>query len=124
MAQLPTPPEAPVTATSLPDFGLNPESSSAKTESIAVSPAVPKAMLVNKLSPGGTGSSQSAFTDANSARPPQYRSPRPHPVAMTESPRLNLESFDSTTIPARSTPGTIGNDRTIFGRPVTAKASL
>ncbi len=62
-AILPTPPAAPVTSTS-PRSGVTPCSSRASTDSMAVNPAVPMAIVSRALSPSGTFTSHSLLSRA------------------------------------------------------------
>ncbi len=73
---------------------------------------------------GGRRTSQSPSTRAIPARPPQWASPTPHPLRITVSPAAQSRWVDSTTVPAKSMPGTIGNERITLPLPVMASASL
>jgi hypothetical protein len=72
---LPTPPEAPVTTTG-PSPGASPFCSSRWSESAAVNPAVPTMAAWRVLRPVGNGTTHSAGTRANSAKPPSWATPR------------------------------------------------
>ena len=48
----------------------------------------------------------------------------PNPVASTASPGAKAGSSDALTVPARSIPATIGNERAIGALPVMPSASL
>ncbi len=69
MAMLPTPPLAPVTTIG-PIPGVWPLISIRYRDSAAVNPAVPMAIVSNRVRPAGSGTSQSAGTRTSSANPP------------------------------------------------------
>ena len=123
MATLPTPPAAPVTSTS-PFPGVTPCRSSARTQSMAVYPAVPMAMACVDVKAEGVATSQLPSRRALPASPPQWLSPTPKPFTRTRSPGLKDAFEDSTTSPAASMPGTMGNFRMTGALPVMASASL
>ena len=68
--------------------------------------------------------SQSPCRRAFAARQPQWLSPTPKPFTSTRSPGLNEAWDDSSTSPAPSMPGTMGNLRMTGALPVMASASL
>ncbi|KEH11980.1 hypothetical protein GY15_24055 [Delftia sp. 670] len=82
------------------------------------------AMASRALKASGRRISQSPFTRACWASPPQWVSPTPQPLSSTASPGWKRASSLSSTVPARSMPGTMGNWRTTGERPVMASASL
>ncbi len=86
IATLPSPPDAPVTRIGRPHAGVRPWSSSRMIASIAVRPAVPTAIARCGVMPCGKGTSQSPFTRARCACPPQRISPTRQPVRITASP--------------------------------------
>jgi hypothetical protein len=75
---------------------------------MAVSPAVPIIIACRVLSVEGSLTSQSPFTRARSANPPDQPSPTPHPVRTTRSPGRRASDVDRSTVPAKSIPGMIG----------------
>jgi hypothetical protein len=82
------------------------------------------AMAWRAVSPAGSGCSQSAFSRARWARPPEWLSPTPQPFSSTASPGLKRASSLASTVPARSMPATRGNLRTTGLLPVMARPSL
>ena len=72
----------------------------------------------------GMARSQLPSRRAFAARHPQWLSPTPNPFTSTRSPGLNEAWEDSTTAPAPSMPGTMGNLRITGALPVMASASL
>ena len=80
--------------------------------SIAVNPAVPMRIESRVDSASGSFTSHSDFTRARSEYPPHHASPTRQPVRTTRSPGEKSVLADSTTVPARSTPGMCGYVRT------------
>jgi len=93
------------------------------TQSVAVNPAVPMAMDSRAVMPRGSFTSQSPFTRAFCARPPQWFSPTPQPMRMAASPGLKSGCELFSTVPAASMPATIGHLRTMGDLLVMASAS-
>ena len=73
-----------------------------------MNPAVPCPIACAALIPAGSGTSHSARTRAFCANPPQYFSPTSQPVKIDLIARLPEGERDSSTVPAKSMPGTIG----------------
>ena len=101
-----------------------PARSRAITQSIAVYPAVPIAMARREVMPAGLRTSQSPFTLAFWASPPQCDSPTPQPLRITESPGFHIGWVLDSTTPAKSMPGTMGQRRTMGEALAIARASL
>ncbi len=104
---MPTPPLAPVTTIG-PSSGRIPCRSRACTLIAAVNPAVPMAAASDVDRPSANGTTHSAGTRANSAYPPWRPVPISYPWTTTRVPTATSAESDSTTVPARSMPGTIG----------------
>ena len=69
---------------------------------------MPTPIACFSVMPLGTGTIKSWSSRASSAYPPQNTSDVPQPVTTTSSPGLKFAEVDSSTTPAKSTPGTIG----------------
>ncbi len=74
MTIIDTPPLAPVTTTG-PLAGARSSCSSRETAKAAVKPAVPSIIASRSVKPAGSGSTQSAGTRAQPARPPSCAMP-------------------------------------------------
>ena len=85
---------------------------------------MPIAIAWRAVNAAGSGISQSPFSRAFWARPPQCFSPTPQPLRTTLSPALKSAFELSVTTPARSMPGTIGKLRTTGDFAVMARPSL